>query len=125
MGLVRGVAAAAGETKSNVYIQIDTDLDHALTLELNPPSVTARGPDRVQAYASVQVGSEGYAPLPNGFISQNLPLAGPLSFVGVPTLTGSLLGTSYIATARAVTGQAGSTPRSVVAWPRPLTRANP
>ena len=60
------------------------------------------------------MGSEGFAPLPNGFISRNLPLAGGLSFVGVPTLTGSLLGTSYIATARAVTGQAGSTPRSVV-----------
>ena len=114
MGLVRGVAAAAGETKSNVYIQIDVDLDHALTLALDPPSVTARGPDRVQAYASIQVGTEGYAPLPNGFLSRSLPLAGPLSFVGVPTLSGSLLGTSYIATARAVTGQAGSTPRSVV-----------
>jgi hypothetical protein len=114
MGLTRGVAAAAGETKSNVYLQIDVDLDHALTLALDPPSVTARGPDRVQAYASIQVGTEGYAPLPNGFLSRNLPLAGPLSFVGVPTLSGSLLGTSYIATARAVTGQAGSTPRSVV-----------
>ena len=114
MGLVRGVAAAAGETKSNVYIQIDVDLDHALTLALDPPSVTARGPDRVQAFASIRVGTEGYAPLPNGFLSRNLPLAGPLSFVGVPTLGGSLLGTSYIATARAVTGQAGSTPRSVV-----------
>lgn len=116
MGLVRGVAAAAGETKSNVYIQIDVDLDHALTLDLDPPTVTTRGPDRVQAYASIQVGSEGYAPLPNGFLSRSLPLAGPLSFVGVPTLSGSLLGTSYIATARAVTGQAGSTPRSVVGF---------
>ncbi len=114
MGLVRGVAAAAGETKSDVFIQIDADLDHALTLDLDPPSVTARGPDRVQAYASIQVGTEGYAPLPNGFISQSLPLTGALSFVGVPTLAGSLLGTNYIATARAVTGQAGSTPRSVV-----------
>lgn len=114
MGLVRGVAAAAGESKSNVYIQIDVDLDHALTLEVAPPTVTTRGPDRMQAYASIQVGSEGYAPLPNGFLSRSLPLAGPLSFVGVPTLGGSLLGTSYIATARAVTGQAGGTPRSVV-----------
>jgi hypothetical protein len=114
MGLVRGVAAAAGETKSNVYIQIDVDLDHALTLNLDPPTVTTRGPDRIQAYASIQVGTEGYAPLPNGFLSRSLPLTGALSFVGVPTLSGSLLGTSYIATARAVTGQAGSTPRSVV-----------
>ena len=116
MGLVRGVAARAGETKSDVFIQIDVDLDHTLKLDVTPPTVTSRGPDRLQANASIQVGSEGFAPLPNGFISRNLPLSGPLSFVGVPALTGSLLGTSYIATARAVTGQAGSTPRSVVGF---------
>jgi hypothetical protein len=114
MGLVRGVAAKSGETKRDVFIQIDVALDHTLTLELSPPAVTARGPDRVQANASIQVGNEGFAPLPNGFISRDLPLSGPLSFVGVPTLSKSLLGTSYIVTARAVTGQAGSTPRSVV-----------
>jgi hypothetical protein len=125
MGLVRGVAAQAGETKSDVFIQIDVDLDHTLTLDLTPPTVTQRGPDRVQANASIQVGSEGYAPLPNGFISRNLPLAGPLSFVGVPTLTGSLLGTSYIATARAVTGQAGSAPRSVVGFVSATTTSEP
>jgi len=114
MGLVRGVAAKSGETRSDVFIQIDVDLDHTLTLDLSPPAITARGPDRVQASASIQVGSEGFAPLPNGYISRDLPLAGPLSFVGVPTLSRSLLGTSYVVTARAVTGQAGSTPRSVV-----------
>lgn len=114
MGLVRGVAAKSGESKSDVFIQIDVDLDHALTLDLSPPDVTSRGPDRVQATASIQVGSEGFAPLPNGYVSSDLPLSGPLSFVGVPTLSGSLLGTSYIVTARAVTGQAASTPRSVV-----------
>ena len=114
MGLVRGVAAKSGETKKDVFIQIDVDLDHTLTLDLSPPDVTARGPDRVQASASIQVGSEGFAPLPNGYLSRDLPLAGPLSFVGVPTLSGSLLGTSYVVTARAVTGQAGSAPRSVV-----------
>ncbi len=125
MGLVRGVAATAGETKSDVFIQIDADLDHTLTLDLSPPSVTARGPDRVQAFASIQVGTEGYAPLPNGFLSRNLPLSGSLSFVGVPTLSGSLLGTSYIATARAVTGQAGSTPRSVVGLVSATTTSDP
>jgi len=114
MGLVRGVAAKSGETKNDVFIQIDVDLDHTLTLDLDPPDVTQRGPDRVQANASIQVGSEGFAPLPNGYISRDLPLSGPFSFVGVPTLGGSLLGTSYIVTARAVTGQAASTPRSVV-----------
>jgi hypothetical protein len=114
MGLTRGVAAKSGETRSDVFIQIDVALDHTLTLDLSPPSVTARGPDRVQASASIQVGSEGFAPLPNGHISRDLPLSGPVSFVGVPTLSKSLLGTSYIVTARAVTGQAASAPRSVV-----------
>ena len=114
MGLVRGVAAKSGETKSDVFIQIDVDLDHTLSLDLSPPDVTARGPDRIQANASIQVGNEGFAPLPNGYISSDLPLSGPLSFVGVPTLSKSLLGTSYLVTARAVTGQSGSTPRSVV-----------
>jgi len=114
MGLVRGVAAKSGESKHDVFIQIDVELDHTLTLDLSPPSITARGPDRIQANASIQVGSEGFAPLPNGYVSRDLPLSGPLSFVGVPTLSGSLLGTSYIVTARAVTGQAGSAPRSVV-----------
>jgi hypothetical protein len=85
-----------------------------LSLELSAPTITARGPNRMQASASIQVGSEGFAPLPNGYISRALPLSGGLSFVGVPTLSGSLLGTSYIATARAVTGETGGTPRSVV-----------
>ena len=125
MGLVRGVAAAAGEVKNDVFIQIDVDLDHTLTLNLSPPTVTARGPDRVLASASIRVGNEGYAPLPNGYISRDLPLAGALSFVGVPTLTGSLLGTSYIATARAVTGQAGSTPSSVVGLVSATTTSEP
>jgi hypothetical protein len=114
MGLVRGVAAQATQTKSDVFIPIDVDLNHTLTLDLTPPSVTARGPNRMQASAAIQVGSEGYATLPNGYNSQTLPLAGAISFVGVPTLAGSLLGTSYVATARAVTGDSGGTPSSVV-----------
>ncbi|MEO7036942.1 MAG: IPT/TIG domain-containing protein [Polyangiaceae bacterium] len=125
MGLVRGVAAEAGQTKDNVFIQIDVDLDHALTLDLSPPTVTARGPNRMQASASIQVGNEGFAPLPSGSISRTLPLAGDLSFVGVPTLTGSLLGTSYMATARAVTGDVGGTPRSVVGLVSAKTTSDP
>jgi IPT/TIG domain len=114
MGLVRGVSAEAAQTTNDVFIPIDQDLDHALTLDLTAPTVTERGPDRVQASAAIQVGSEGYAPLPAGYISRLLPLSGPLSFVGVPPLVGSLLGTQYIATARAVTGEAGGSPLSVV-----------
>ncbi len=125
MGLVRGVAAQAGETKDNVFIQIDVDLDHTLSLDLTAPTITARGPNRMQASAAIQVGNEGFAPLPNGYISRALPLSGGVSFVGVPTLSGSLLGTSYIATARAVTGETGGTPLSVVGLVSATTTSAP
>ncbi len=125
MGLVRGVAAQVGQVKSDVFIQIDVDLDHALTLNLSPPTITERGPDRVQASVALQVGSEGYAPLPTGYISRLLPLGGPLSFVGVPPLVGSLFGTNYVATARAVTGEAGGTPLSVVGLVSATTTSDP
>ncbi|HTA93544.1 MAG TPA: hypothetical protein VK745_28390, partial [Polyangiaceae bacterium] len=125
MGLVRGVAATVGQATSDVFIQIDVDLDHTLALDLTPPTITARGPDRVQASASIQVGSEGFAALPTGSISQLLPLAGPLDFVGVPPLVGSLLGTNYSATARAVTGEAGGTPLSVVGQVSSTTTSDP
>jgi len=115
MGLVRGVSAQSGESRDNVYIQIDVQLDHALTLDLTAPDVTTRGPDRMQGNTVIQVGGAGYALLPNGYISQPLPLSRPFSFVGVPPLVGSLLGTNYVTTARAVTGEAGGTPLSVVA----------
>ncbi|HEY3664454.1 MAG TPA: hypothetical protein VGL19_00585, partial [Polyangiaceae bacterium] len=111
--------------RDNVFIQIDVDLDHTLSLALTAPTITARGPNRMQASASIQVGSEGFAPLPNGYISRALPLSGGLSFVGVPTLSGSLLGTSYIATARAVTGDSGGTPRSVVGLVSATTTSAP
>jgi len=125
MGLVRGVSASAGQNKDNVFIQIDVDLDHALTLNLTAPTITTRGPDRIQASASIQVGSEGYASLPTGQISRILPLAGSLTFVGVPALVSSLLGTTYVATAKAVTGDAGGTPRSVVGLVSATTTSDP
>jgi IPT/TIG domain len=125
MGMVRGVSAEAAQTTNDVFIQIDQDLDHALTLDLTAPTVTERGPDRIQASASIQVGSEGYAPLPAGYISRLLPLAGPLSFIGVPPLVGSLLGTQYITTARAVTGEAGGSPLSVVGLVTATTTSDP
>jgi len=125
MGLVRGVSAVAEEAKNDVFIPIDVDLDHALTMDLTAPTVTERGPDRVQASASIQVGSEGYAILPTSSVSRLLPLSGALSFVGVPPLVGSLQGTNYIATAEAVTGSAGTTPLSVVGFVSATTTSAP
>ncbi|HEY2409067.1 MAG TPA: IPT/TIG domain-containing protein [Polyangiaceae bacterium] len=114
MGLLRGVAALGGQTQTDVYVPVDVELDHALTLALEPPTVTSRGPDRVRGSVAVRVGTEGYAILPSGNASALLPLSNPLSFVGVPPLINSLSGTSYVTTASAVTGPSGGTPLSSI-----------
>jgi hypothetical protein len=114
MGLARGIAAKAGELRDNIFITVDVRLDHALTVNIEPPTQTSRGPDRAQASVAIRVGNQGFALLPEGNISRLLPLTSPLQFVGVPALVGSLAGTEYITTARTVTGEAGGVPRSVV-----------
>ncbi|HVJ18478.1 MAG TPA: hypothetical protein VM686_23825, partial [Polyangiaceae bacterium] len=114
MGLVRGVAVGPSDTRENVYINIDVPLDHALTLDVVGPKPTSRGPDRLIATTAIGVGSQGYVLLPNGRQARPLPLSGAVEFVGVPPLIGSLTGTEYVTTARAVTGDAGATPLSVV-----------
>jgi hypothetical protein len=114
MGLTRGVAAGANQTHSDVFIQIDVLVDHALALDASGPTPTSRGPDRIQANLAIQIGSEGYMLLPNGRLSTLLPPDGPFNFVGIPPLVGSLTGTRYVMTASAVTGDAGGTPRSSV-----------
>lgn len=114
MGLVRGVAVGPADTRDDVFINIDVPLDHALTLDVSGPKPTSRGPDRMIATTAVAVGSQGYVLLPNGRQTRALPLSGPIDFVGVPPLIGSLTGSEYVTTARAVTGTAGGTPLSVV-----------
>src|SRR6187549_3130487 len=114
MGLVRGVAVGPSETHENVYINIDVPLDHALVLDVSGPKPTSRGPDRLIATAAISVGSQGYVLLPNGQQTRLLPLSDTLDFVGVPPLIHSLAGTQYEVTARAVTGEAGGVPLSVV-----------
>lgn len=114
IGVTRGVAVGPGEVREDVFINMDVTLEHSLTLDVVGPTPTSRGPDRLQATLSIAVGSEGYVLLPNGFQERLLPVSGPLEFVGVPPLVGSLAGSRYVATARAVTGQAGGTPLSTV-----------
>ncbi|MGC4094769.1 MAG: IPT/TIG domain-containing protein [Polyangiaceae bacterium] len=114
MGLLRGVAVPAGAATSDVFIRVDVPLDHALLMNVTGPKPTPVGPDVLAASVAIRVGTEGYAILPGG---QQLALLGKtqkLSFVGVPALTGSLSGTSYVATAQAVTGATGGLPRSVL-----------
>ena len=114
IGVTQGVAVAPGETRENVFINMDVTLEHALTLDVTGPTPTSRGPDRLQATLAIAIGSQGYALLPNGYQERLLPLSGPIDFVGVPPLVGSLAGSRYVTTARAVTGQAAGTPLSVI-----------
>ncbi|HKY37511.1 MAG TPA: IPT/TIG domain-containing protein [Polyangiaceae bacterium] len=114
MGLLRGVAVKPGKTSDDVFIQIDVPLDHALTLNLDPPEAAARGPDRVRASVAIQIEDQGFALIPSGISEKPLPGASSFSFVGVPPLVGTLAGTKYVLGARAVTGAGGAPPLSVI-----------
>jgi hypothetical protein len=125
MGLTRGVAVGPAETREEIFIQIDTPLDHALTIEAKGPTSTDRGPDRIEGTLAIEVGNEGYILLPNGRAASLLPATQPLRFVGIPPLTGSLTGSRYIATAAAVTGASGGTPLSAVGLFASVTGLDP
>jgi hypothetical protein len=115
MGILRGVAVPANRPTNDIFIPVDVPLDHALELDVAGPKPTRHGPDRIEATLAVRVGNEGYVILPNGRNSTALGSDRALAFVGIPPLTGSLSGLSYVAGARAVTGESGGLPRSVVA----------
>lgn len=114
MGIARGVVTAPGDALEDVFIDMNIPVDHAVTLNVSAPRVTARGPDRLEASASVRVGELGYALLPSGFVSARLPLTGSVSLVGLPALSAGLSDAGYAVSARAVTGPSGTTPRSVI-----------
>lgn len=115
MGVVQGIAAEPGQTVSDVYIPMDIPLDHALKVQIQGPTPTNKGPDRVRTSIAIRVGNEGYALLPVGTRTELLPLSGDLTFVGMPALAGDLKGSSYVSGARAFTGANDTTPRSVLA----------
>jgi hypothetical protein len=114
MGILRGVAVKPGKTSEDVFIQVDVPLDHALTLTLDPPAPGPRGPDRIRASVAVQIQDQGFALLPSGSAEHSLPGDNGFSFVGVPPLVGTLAGTQYVLSARAVTGSSESAPLSVI-----------
>lgn len=114
MGTVKGVSVQPGVVTDDVYITMDRTLDQALTMDITPPSPGPKGPDRVRATVSVMLGNDGFAIFPAGQKTPLLPLSQPISFVGLPALDGSLAGSAYYSTARAVTGLQGSAPMSVV-----------
>lgn len=125
MGIVRGVAVKPGQTEEDIYLPVNVPLDHALTLELEPPTVTERGPDRIETTLAIRVENAGYALLPNGRQTRLLPTSGPFTFVGVPPLISTLAGTEYVVTARAYTGAAAGLPLSAVGLLSATTTSSP
>lgn len=114
MGLVRGVATKPGGTVSDVYVQMDIPLDHALALDVHGPKPTTRGPDRFDATVAVRIGTLGSVLLPAGSRSALLPATAPVSFVGLPPLINGLKSAEYALSAAASTGLSRSTPKSVL-----------
>jgi hypothetical protein len=114
MGVVRGVAVEPDAQVVGVDIPMTTVFNHSLTTVPQPPSPTAVGPDRLVSTLAIGFGASGFAILPQGTITTFLPVAGDVSFVGIPALDGTLSGASYALTASAVTGAAENTPLSVV-----------
>jgi hypothetical protein len=115
MGVVRGVAAALGQTTSDIFIPIDIRLDHAVSLVAKTPAPGPRGPDRARFSVSVEVERGGYAVFPPGNSSLTLPVDRTLSFVGVPSLTGALATGRFVAGGLAATGPTFTLPLSQVA----------
>jgi hypothetical protein len=114
LGMVKGIPVLPGDSTDSVYIQMDHTLDQALTMDVAAPGPGPKGPDRLRATSAVMLGNDGYAILPAGQKEPLLPLQGDVSFIGVPALNASLLGASYVSTARAVTGPTYTAPMSIV-----------
>jgi hypothetical protein len=114
MGVVNGVPVLPGQVTSGVFISMTQALDQALTMNVSPPAPGPQGPDRIDAEVAVHLGPDGYAILPIGQKSPFLPVQGPIHFVGLPGLDGSLAGAQYVSTASAVTGPTATAPLSVV-----------
>ena len=114
LGVARGITARVGETSQEYYLKVDIPLDHAISLDVQGPTPTQRGPDRIVAGAVVRLADREHLVLPVGRRSVNLPATEPVRFVGLPPLVDALEGAAYVVSARAVTGQNGGDPSSTV-----------
>src|SRR5690606_40843705 len=114
LGIAKGIRADPGEGTDEVFLSVDIPLDHALSLDIQGPTPTPRGPDRVVASVSVRIGDLGHVLLPVGQRAELLPTTAPLTFTGIPPLTADLLGAEYVIGARAQTGPSDTLPRPVV-----------
>jgi hypothetical protein len=113
-GVVHGVSTKPGELTSDVYIQMNKSLDQAVVLAAVPPLPGPKGPDRLLASVSIQLGVDRYAIVPSSTRTVPLAATGSITFVGLPGLDGSLTGASYVSSAKAVTGANLGAPLSIV-----------
>jgi hypothetical protein len=115
MGVVRGVSVEPDTATGPVYLSMMTALDQALTLDVEPPAVGPKGPDRLHATVAVELGQSAFATLPGCHKTPLLPLSNPLQFVGLPPLDQGLYGARYVSGASAATGPSLLAPLSVIA----------
>jgi hypothetical protein len=114
MGVVRGVPVVPNQTTAGVDIPMSTILDRTVGTVPQPPAPTSRGPDRLVSTLAMNLGAGQFAILPQGSKTSLLPVGGSVSFVGVPSLSGTLASASYDLSAAAVTGSGNGVPLSVV-----------
>jgi hypothetical protein len=114
MGVIKGIPVSPGGTIEHVYVPMSKTLDQILTLDVDAPAPGPKGPDRLKATVSIMLGNDGFATLPGGQKTPLLPLSEPVKFTFVPSLDGELAGSTYLSTARAVTGPSNSAPMSVI-----------
>jgi len=113
-GATKGVAVFPGETTSSIVIPMTHALDQKLVLAPSPPASGPKGPDRFHGKVVIEIAQSYYALLPNADKAPLLPLAAPLSFVGMPPLDKDLTGQRYLVLAEAVTGPQYGVPLSAV-----------
>lgn len=124
LGIVRGVGLGAKQKVVGADIYMNVIADHALSVAASPPAPSGRGPDRLASQVAMSLGT-GFATLPLGDRTTPLPLAGPVPFVGLPSLDGAAASEAYVVSARAVSGPKEQVPVSVVARVRTTSTQGP
>lgn len=112
-GVVRGVGVPIGGVVDRVLVPMNGFFTHEVSHTVTGVPSTPRGPDRIRTTLSVDIGG-GYMTLPQGQVTDLLPYAGNIDFVGVPPLSGALATNQYVTAVEAVTGGSGGVPSSSI-----------
>ncbi len=124
LGVVRGVGLGAKQKVVGADIFMNVIADHGLTIAATPPTPGSRGPDRLVTQVAMTLGT-GFATLPLGDRTTPLPLSGPITLLGLPSLDGAVATESYVVSARAVSGPREQLPASIVSRIRTNGAATP